>query len=521
MLLKLARLCALAAALFCARPAVAGDLYSFYDSACGRVSGILVHADEERVVLVDLSGHAVAVYRNKVHAVVLHQLLENPIEEIVVDTHLKQYLRDVWIGGDAQPSFTGWATGFFDDLLIFVDLNGKTHVLDPGDISKLSPSKHPESAIRPPVYAAPTLAFPPEIVPCSRVAPPPGALPPSRVVADRIKLGDYFTKLEEHYLELEGFEERTRVYAKPFLFDEASRVGLLYDQADPLPFPFPFYFRWSSGRPYRFQSETIIGNSAHAYLPLTTPTLSASSDAKSHFFNAIFIGNIVALPAGTDAFVLDDIDMLVGGTQRPTSVDISYNYMILMGVDYWRLSLSAGPAYLATRVTIPDTGSGTNIGPRDVRAEEMSPTVLLRYHAPHFRARGLYFHTSMDGEDEVGEGLTDFRLRAQAARFGITFDLLEEVELSVDQIVRRGTYRESFLSPIGDASGSVSYMHLETLGTAGLDFGRYVTVRGFARILHRRNDLEINVDFQLPPNYPNGKSSRTETTFGGSLEFVF
>ncbi len=254
---------ALCAALILCRPSQADavDLYTVFDGSCKQTTGILVHVDEERVLLLELSGATTFVLREDVHSLVLHNLLENPLPVIEVNGELKKYMRDVWVGDDRNATFSGWATGFFDDLLIFADIDGKTHIVDPEDVAKMRDSALATGPYKPAAHASTALAFPPELVPCAKEAPTTGSLPPSRVVADRIKLGGVFTKLEEEYRQLDGFEERTLVYAKPFLFDPDSRVRLFYHQDSPIPVP--IYFRWSSGRPYRFQSQTTIGMTIH------------------------------------------------------------------------------------------------------------------------------------------------------------------------------------------------------------------------------------------------------------------
>ncbi len=484
--------------------ATAGDLYTFFDGACQATTGVLVHVDDEAVVTIDLAGQHTRTPRSGIHAIVLHQPLENPIPVLNVDERLRDHLRDVWLGDDSEPSFTGWATSFFDDLLIFADVHGKTHVLDPGDIRKLKRSSIATGRVATRVHADPKLGFPSEIVPCSSKASDIGGLPPSRVIADRIKLGDYFSKLEERYRALAGFEERTHVYAQPFVFDKDSRVGLIYHQG--LKLPIPFYFRWSSGRPYRFQSLTLVGNATHEWLPFVLPTFSVRSDVKSHFFNATFVGNLISLPAGDDAFRVDQLsdEPLV----RRLGVEFSYNYLIMMGADYWRLSASAGPAYLATKLIGPSQSN------RVAQADKLSPAVRLRYQATNLSLRALYFRTRMSGNlDDVLEGDapagSSYDLEADIVRIGASFSILPEILITADQIFTRGRYRESMhITPL-----SLSYFYAESSVIVSADFGRYVTVKGYGRLLVRHHDVDEPVTID--------EDNRSDMQFGGALEFVF
>ena len=515
---RLIALTALAASLSVSafsRPALGGDLYTLFDGACRRTTGVLVHVDENRILVLELSGRLARMPRDQVGSLVLHNLLENPLSEISLDTELKGYLRDVWVGNDDEASFTGWPTSFFDDLLIFTDIEGKTHVVDPADISKMVDTSIEVSQLTPQVHARPNLGFPAQLVPCAAQTPIPGSLPPSRVIADRIKLGDHFAKLKESYQAIDEFEERTRVYARPFVFDESSRVGLFFHQ--DMPLPIPFYFRWSSGRPYRFQSRTVLGNTIHDWLPFTTPTLSLTSDAKSHFFNATFVGNILSLPAGTNAFAAKedesfDDDPDGQGSSKRLGVDVSHNYLILMGADYWRLSLSAGPAYLSTRIETPRP-----LKARRVDAEKLSPSLRVRYQGARIDLRALYFNTRLSGKltenafDEMGNPIDAgrFKLRSDALRLGATLTILREVDIALDQIFTLGKYSErDNQEPL-----SLSYFYSDSNAQVSSDFGRFVTVRGYARVLVRRHNVKLPTVL--------GNDNRTDVRFGAALEFVF
>ncbi len=527
---RLIALAALAASLtlpISVRPALGGDLYTLFDGTCRRTTGVLVHVDEDRILVLEMSGRLARMPRDQVGSLVLHNLLENPLYEISLDREFKSYLRDVWVGDDDEASFTGWPTSFFDDLLIFTDIEGKTHVVDPADISRMVDTSIGVSQLRPQVHARPNLGFPAQLVPCAAQTPIAGALPPSRVIADRIKLGDHFAKLKESYQAIDEFEERTRVYARPFVFDDSSRVGLFFHQ--DMPLPIPFYFRWSSGRPYRFQSRTVLGNTIHDWLPFTTPTLSLTSDAKSHFFNATFVGNILALPAGTNAFRAKeeegfDDDPFGQGPDEPETdkrlgVDVSYNYLILMGADYWRLSVSAGPAYLSTRIETPSTRMepAQPLEARRIDAEKLSPSLRVRYQGAHIDLRALYFNTRLSGKrtenefDEMGNAIEPgrFKLRSDALRLGATLTIFREVEIALDQIFTLGKYSERD----NEQPLSLSYFYSDSNAQVSSDFGRFVTVRGYARVLSRRHSVKLPTIF--------GNDNRTEMRFGAALEFVF
>jgi hypothetical protein len=501
-----------AAALLVAGGGTAGatDLHSLFDARCRRTTGILVNVGAETVAMVDLDGAFVVRRRDEIAGIAVHKTLENPLAQIALSEDLRWYLRDVWVGDDTRPTFTGWTTAFFDDLFLYFDLEGQTHVLDPEEIRRIRRTEVSAAAVRPRTHAPVQLAFPPEVVPCGAGQVTADSVLPSRVIADRIKVGDYLGKLEQRYLAQAGFEERTWVYAEPFVFDPQNRLGLLYDPE--WVFAFPIYFRWSNGRPYRFQSLSAVGNTSHEWLPILAPTISARSDIKSHFFNATFVGNLLGLPAGTNAFAVEEAFDELEPVTEPV-VDHSYNYILLMGADFWRLSASAGASYLATRIQVPDAL------PRRVLATGLSPTVRLRYQGPALQLRALYYRTRSSGPmaDVLPEDLDDFgdedvpggyHWRMDTIRLGATWKPLETVELILDQIGSRGAYRDD----LADQPVAMTMWEFATGGEVAVSFGRYVTVRGDARLYLRRYGVTRPAA---------DKESSLDPRFGGALEFVF
>jgi hypothetical protein len=506
----LALLAAAVALAGAGRAARGAEVHTLFDGACRRTSGVMVHVSEQTVTLVGLDGELVVRARGDVAAITVHKTLENPLARIALGDGLREHLRDVWVGDDDQPTFTGWTAAFFDDLFLYFDLEGQTHVLDPEEIRSIRRSSITGAEARPRAHAAVDLAFPSAVVPCGAgtAVIAPDAVLPSRVIADRIKVGDYLGKLEQRYLAEAGFEERTFVYAEPFVFDPESRLGLLYDPE--WRFAFPLYFRWSNGRPYRFQSLSVVGNASHEWLPELVPSMSVRSDIKSHFFNATFIGHILALPAGTDAFLLDEApDVQPGETPE---VDHSYNYLLLMGADYWRLSASFGATYRATRIVVPEAQ------PRVLLAGSLSPTARLRYQGSRLELRALYFRTRSSGSvseafgDDFDEGDDElaerYHWRLDTVRVGATWRPVDTVEIMVDQLGSRGAYRDAYqLGPV-----ALTMWEFATSGEVGVSFGRYVTVKGNARLYLKR---------YRTTRPAASEESAIEPRFGGALEFVF
>jgi hypothetical protein len=362
---------------------------------------------------------------------------------------------------------------------------------------------------------------------------------PSRVIADRIKIDDLLTALAERYRGFAGLQERTRVYARPYHYQPTLRLGLTYAQNAGWASYFPFYLNYTGGTPYRFQSRVMIGNIVHDALPFTRRTLSAASDIKSHFFHATFVGHLPGLPAETDPFFVDD------GEIEAYTVTTSYNYLILMGVDYWRLSASAGPAYFSFRfageieypIPLVDGSSETVLTEPyafTVVATSVSPVFRLQYRADRWMVRALYYRSRLAGLPEDLElplataGLSfrpkDLTLvaKADAVRIGVTAQLPARITVELDQIFSFSSLDarldESPDPQFVDLALAASHFESETALMVGAEFGRYIAVKGFARFLVRRyrQDLELGEGRDS-----KAKHIRFDPLFGGALEFVF
>jgi hypothetical protein len=190
-------------------------------------------------------------------------------------------------------------------------------------------------------------------------------------------------------------------------------------------------------------------------------------------------------------------------------VDHGYNYVLLMGADFWRLSASAGISYLASRIT------AAQVAPRTVLATGISPTARLRFQGRKLALRALYFRTRASGPlsdvlpEEAESGLDErFRWRLDTLRLGVTWTPFETIEVSADQIVSLGKYHDAYtMGPV-----DVSLMELVSNAEVAISFGRYVTVRGTARLYVKRYD-------QSQPS--SVEDTVNERRFGGALEFVF
>lgn len=473
------------------------DIHTLLDSKCRHVSGVIVRVDETRVRLIDLGGHSVTWPRDKIASVVLHKPLDNPIPFIVLDDALRDGLFDVYLSSGKEPAFTGWPVQFIEELVVFYDLQGRTHVLDLEDIHRMR-RPVPRAGVRL-EYAPVTLDFPVDYVHCPGLQNPAG-LPPSRIIGDRVKVSDYFDTFATRYLELDSFRERTYLYAKPFLFDERTRLGFLYmRRRGPV---IPVYIHWSTGRPYAFQSFLLLGGAPVPWLPTVDPEVVIWSDLKSHVFHATFLANPFAIPAGTETFGGEPVSPR-GGDRHTEAL---FNYLILMGADYGPWSASVGTYYPSrfVRILPIETEINARRAALVFRARAVFERVSL--NAMYFRNR-QHRAFSMDDQDMFeGRQVDEYELNEDTVRLGVVAEAFD-TRGTLDAVLVLGRYEET---PTFD----LEFRHIQFGSTLSREFGHYVRMN-----LHVNYHIEKN-DFSSVM-LQDSSETRRRFDYGGAFEFQF
>ncbi len=510
--LNLATLVAtVAAALLTSRAAQALELHSFVDEQCHVSTGVLVRVGDTRVQFITMGGDLASLPIDSVRMVAIHKVMENPLPRLVMSEPLRSLAREIRTGVDPSSGFVGWPVGFYDQLVIFFDTDGRSHVLEPQDIRSLRAAPDLPAEIHPSPSARVTLDFPPELLLCG-LARAEGGLRPSRVLGDRIKVDDYLAKLRDRYSALDSFEERTHVYPRPVVFDPTTRLGLSYfsgKNGDFIKY-LPLYFQWSAGRPYRFQSHSTLGVAISPWLPIVDRTLSFQSDVKSHFFTASFVGHLISLPAGSSAFQSESAIFPQGTTP---AVDELYNYLMLMGADWGPLSVSGGVMYRSVRVAFAQYER------REISADTMTPVARLMWIGLRTRVRAMYFRTRQNRAQGEGWRALDSSLSAPAyalsldsLRGGVDLDLPYDLSVSADQILTVGSYRESGVA-------AIDIVHALSSVVLTAQFSRYVATKGFFNLEYHHYDITRYASG--PASIVAGPVTRTNLQLGGALEFLF
>ncbi|MGE3758677.1 MAG: hypothetical protein AB7H97_13020, partial [Pseudobdellovibrionaceae bacterium] len=433
--------------------AFAIEIHSFIGKDCDLTQGLILDVSEGQITVLTLTGDSKVLAQNAIDSILIHNTVTNPIQSIRVDPLSKAHFRDVYVGSTKELLFNGWAVKFIENLVIFMDVQGKTHVLEINDITRIRPATTDKNLFTP-EYRKASFDFGDFANNCPSIKEQKGEIKSSRVLADQIQMDEFLSNLEKGFRQLDGFQERTYLYARPQLFDPNTRLGFpSYGKGgDGEPSRFPLYFQWTSGDPFRFQSLTQFGTPVVEWTPTFTPPFVIRTEVKSHLFHASFVGNLPFISAGADRFYWDpDLNFSdLAKSKSSLFAGISFNYMALMGFDWGPWSASFGtyfPIFAAYGYPQHEY--------REILATSVSPIFRLMYTGPNWRLRGVYSQTDnkknsgIENKDlnhesnpefcptcsteSVGKSIGRFDLKSHFYRVGIDYDVLVNTRISLDQ----------------------------------------------------------------------------------------
>ena len=518
-----------------ARPAHALEVYGLLTRTCTQHIGLIVHADGLAVFLLTPQGRLQAVSRSEVSRILVYNTLDNPIPVLLLSEELGALAQDVRLDGDTEEQFVGWPIRFEEEAIIFFDMQGKTHIENLERIVAIRPARNLPARQDLPEAKPQNFRLGPNVADCPE--PPDSSQPavyPTRVIADQININRFLAAFNNGFRDLERFRQRTAFYARPFLYDPWTKLGLQLGDFELFPLVelntvIPLYFQWSSGRNYASQGLIVLGSKPIEWLPNVEPVFSLRSDVKSGFFSASFVGNPLAFAAG-DSFVVTNRffyeDYFKSLSERDILVFSHFNHLALTGMDWGPYTFSAGYYYPLT---------GLYGGGRFREVLSTSPSTLWRllYTTPHLQTRLLYSATLLGSKTPTGEdiqlieaaemrsvgavsaeslGLVDqlqrFSLDSRFLRLGGDWDLPYELQVGVDQILFEGVYREYF----EDGFYRVNYLHHVTSVHVGQSFSSFVALRAYLNAFQRHYESHAET----------GRDDRAyqDLSFTVAIEFV-
>jgi hypothetical protein len=545
-----------AVVLFCT-DLYAVEIYNFTDNSSQQYSGFVLGIDETHCTLLTLEGRLAILKKEDIAALYVYNIVQNPIEVLKLDAQMAEYARDVYTTNNETPSFSGFPIQMIDEMVIFFDLTGKIHVLglydivkirkyeikSKGDITLLNYKK-----ILLNIDTRDTLQNNSELT-----------VYPTKVYKGKINISKFFTKTQDNFVKIYGYQERTHLYAKPMIFDQDFKIGnnflfrklgfKEYNIKNP-------YVQWSTGRAYGFQSKTTIGYSSSEWIPELSPMPILQSEVKTHFFNTLFVGNmnLGVLPAGTRIYTADgDNFSYVNSFMYNPHVEINFNYILMIGGDYGPYSASLGTFYLVHAINI-------NNHIREITAPESSPGCRFIYQKGDIKIKTVFSYThygsnngnsagnayarygsemqfvssTADGSlfrDEFGYSeyandsrspIKKYNLSSLYMRAGLIYNITSDLTVGVDCIVVAGKYSEEFHSDDIIAGNNTSYQLYKNRVTfrqygSGISFHNrfsdYVALKAVFNYFYNTYDYNF---------FNTAKNEKTlRYIYGGAFELIF
>jgi hypothetical protein len=498
------------------KAAQAADLYNLITQDCESHPGLILNVSENKVQLLTQAGELEELSKSQVKAILIYKASQRPVHNVKMSERLRAMLKDVYLNDQAHSMITGWPIGFIENLVIFFDTDGKTHLIDLNQILKFRSSDWSKKtdlltnkSVDNPVIGDLPIA-------CNLSIENKKGILASQILVDLIKVEELFSSLENGFQQIQGFEERTYFYAKPYLFDRKARMGFINIEPVDQGFQnFPLYFQSSSGEPYRFQNFWKMGGGFFPESPSVSNPFSYYTEAKSHLFHGVFLGNLGSLSAGSPYYSTLS-DMLITKLNEKVIISSSYNYMALMGIDFESWSFSFGTYYPIFLINVKKEF-------REVLASNVSPIFRLRYMNQKTEASLVYSKTDIQKNSGVNDydilfnsdtsvinQIDSFSMQAQLIKANFSFQFGKTLKLSESLISLDGHYSEVF----SGVNQSVSFQHLTSQTEAALSFGEYITVRAYMLSFFAQRNIDLK-------DYKDSNQNYDKIAYGSALEFVF
>ena len=281
------------------------EIYTLIGDGCRTNTGLIVGGDEGQIYMLNLSGNMISIDQDDVQLALVYNIHDNPIRVVDLSSELGGLLREVKLSDEEQTHFIGWPIKFIDQIIVFFDIDGKTHLVD---LEKIKNFSAPEKSLnkRKEIANAKTTRFGlgASLSQCKKkyLEDSIKMVQPTRMLGDRIKVDKFFSEYERGFKALRRFQKKTIFYSKPFLYEKKSRIGIIYTRENYLreitPSLIPFRFQWSSGSPFTSQGVYSVGAKEPDYVASVEPQFVLDAKVKSHFMSAAFIGNVFCFSAG-------------------------------------------------------------------------------------------------------------------------------------------------------------------------------------------------------------------------------
>ncbi len=517
------------------------EIYTLIGDDCGTNTGLIVGGDERRIYMLNVGGNLSSIDQDDVQLALVYNIHDNPIRMVDLSSELGSLLREVKLSDEEQTHFIGWPIKFIDQIIVFFDIDGKTHLVDLEKIKNFSAPEQPFNKRKEIANAKPSrFGLGASLSQCKKNDVEDGVkgVEPTRMLGDRIKVDKFFSEYERGFTELRRFQKKTVFYSKPFLYEKRSRVGIIYTREDYLreitPSLIPFRFQWSSGSPFASQGVYSVGAKEPDYVASVEPQFVLDAKVKSHFMSAAFIGNVLCFSAG-NACVMDRRSLYTNYFSKLSSdsneIYPLFNYLALTGLDYKEYSIAGGFYY-------PVFGIIGDHRFREITSSRSSPILKVQRTTPESMIRLTYSQTTRKStspkEDQeiqliysrelseaaqitsdsaaLIDNMLDFFLTTQHYRMKLNFKILDGIDFGINEILFHGKYAEAQ----GEDRYLMEFRHVISSMVVKKQFSDYIALTGQFNHFLRTHDSEV-----ISPNETtNNQDKENNVSFSVTVEFL-
>lgn len=488
--------------------AVALELYSIVQPKCDRSTGLIIHVNTSEILLLNTLGNIERIQKQGVEHILVYNTLDNPITHPDLNSDLVNYLRYVSIQGDEEISFVGWPIRFMEELIVFFDVEGNIHLVNIDMIQGFSiPEKSDWSDIKMSQFQTYRFGFGNNLPACeSDPTDKENFIQPTRMISDPIAVSKFFSVYRDGFTKLNRFQKRTSFYARPYLYENKTKVGLVVDRSDfqeELPANLPINFQWPTGSNYGPQGILNVGSFINDSLPNVEPVFAVNFSGKYHFLSVLFSGNVWGFSYG-ESFIVENRAVYSDFFSRRDADDPlvfpHYNQMAMTGLEWGPYSFSAGYYY-------PVTGMQANGIFREILSEKSMPIISLKYTTADSDLQFLFSDiragstspskdsikliyaeemaagtTMTEASKNLVDQLDQFDYHARFFRLNYDHSLNEEILLGLSGVILLGNYEET----LAGADYKLDYRQYITSARIQQEFGDYVALKGYLNYFIRQ-----------------------------------
>jgi len=516
------------------QPLSALELYTIIRGGCNAQTGLIINVDDTHVYQINIAGKLQILPREGIEHILVYNPIGNPFDRLDPESGIAAHIREVRVLSREGTAFIGWPIRFIDDLIVFFDLQGKTHLVRMEDIQRFSEPGPgmvvPRSIVE---HHQITFGYGSNLPQCTEKIPP-GSSPvqPTRMLSDQIRIQKFLTVYHNGFSRLKRLQKRTVFYARPYTFDKKTKIALVINRDDfqeEFSAGLPVYFQWPSGSTFGPQGYLVVGLKPIEHLPSVEPIFNLRFDGKYHFLSASFSGNPFAFSAGSH-FMIENRFFMESFFKKKDPDDLlflpQFNQVAFTGIEWGPYSFSAGYYY-------PLFGLQANGIFRELLSESAATILKAQYTSADYRlqliASGIVMGSNDPGNESINliyademalkssrtersrqleSALSAFSLDAAFFRVNLDLDLARDVRIGLSEVVIQGDYRET----ISGSDYQLRFNHITTSAYVHQDFGDSVALKG--QLNHFLRNYQARLEQQ------KNRHDESKFSFSVAVEFI-